>query len=499
MYRRSARIEGASQNGMIMKQACNKINRFVSTIAVTGLIGLFPTWVGGGQPHQDLLADIKAGRATFEQVLPWLDTDEPDLQRLLLQTVARKPEWERAAAQHLRNWLKDPQWTKERASLLTGLLQTFADQEEVQAIVARAIADSSTERRQRLQMLRCLARTRNDPLPGAWLEVLHGILKGKDELVCQEAVFTVKSKDARGFEAGLRRISEDENFPIETRVAAIEYLATRGPCAAAAFRQLRKQMKSQDRPLVSAAAARALGKSRLSSAQLQELVQDFSKIPASSIALLLPAFSKSKDSKVGLALVAALVRLPSNPLSVGEWDRALAGYPNELRRQVRRQRESLLAQNHEEWKNLMQVARESPVGDAKRGKLIFQSDRARCATCHRAASTGCAVGPNLSRIGVIRSRTDLLESIVIPDAYIAPEFRTYTVTTTSGRILTGQLLQETTTTILLRTISKARIEIERGQIEDLVLATTSLMPRGFEKVLTRQELSDVVEFLVNQR
>src|SRR5262249_42012716 len=100
---------------------------------------------------------------------------------------------------------------------------------------------------------------------------------------------------------------------------------------------------------------------------------------------------------------------------------------------------------------------------------------------------------------VIRSHADLLESVVFPDAYVAPEFRTYVALTDSGHLVTGLLLLETTDAIELRTSPGVRTRIARRQIEDIVPVGQSLMPQGLDKLMTRQELSDLIEFLASQR
>ncbi len=464
------------------------------------MIGPLAVRADADQPTPALLAEIEAGRARLDQVLPWLDAEQPDLQRLLLEAAWSRPDWGPAAVKQLRNWLTHPTFSADRDRQLTGLLQTFADQDEVQAVLAKAIADPATGQAQRLQLLQGLARTRLDPLPDAWLNVLRTVLTDEDRMVCQEAVFTVKMKDVDGCDSILRAIGKNGKYPLEIRIAGLECLASRQrACEPDLFGLLREQMTAGKQAPVKVAAARTLGASRLSDAQLAALVEDFSQLPAATISLLLPAFSKSKDAKVGMALVAALERLPGAGVSVGEADRALACFPNEVHVRFRPLREATLSRNRQDWGQLERVARELLPGDVRRGKLVFQSDKAGCTACHRAAGQGGAVGPNLSKIGVIRSHRELLESVLFPDGYVAPEFRTYLAATDRGQIHTGLLLQETTDAIYLRTAPRVRTPVARRQVEDFAPVAASLMPRGFDKVLSRQELSDLIEFLASQR
>ncbi|MEZ5973398.1 MAG: ThuA domain-containing protein, partial [Planctomycetota bacterium] len=68
-------------------------------------------------------------------------------------------------------------------------------------------------------------------------------------------------------------------------------------------------------------------------------------------------------------------------------------------------------------------------GDAQRGKDFFlHNETASCARCHAVDGLGEVppeVGPNLSSVGLLRSREDLLRSILEPAAEIAPGFELY--------------------------------------------------------------------------
>jgi putative heme-binding domain-containing protein len=184
---------------------------------------------------------------------------------------------------------------------------------------------------------------------------------------------------------------------------------------------------------------------------------------------------------------------------VGDLDRLLRDYPAEVIETARPLREKLLARGRDPREQLSKLATELPAGDAARGKELFFSSKATCARCHRAAGKGGTVGPNLSRIAVIRDRPELLESIVLPSAYVAPEFRAFVITTTDGGLTTGLIVQETSDAIYLRRGDAPPQRIARERIEDVMLSPTSLMPEGFDRALSRQELSDLVEFLANLR
>ena len=80
-----------------------------------------------------------------------------------------------------------------------------------------------------------------------------------------------------------------------------------------------------------------------------------------------------------------------------------------------------------------------------------------------------------------------------------PEYRAYAVTTSDGRLSTGMIVRETSEAVYLRTAQLAEIRIARQHIEEITPSKASIMPEGLEKIMTHQELSDLLEFLYSQR
>ena len=83
-------------------------------------------------------------------------------------------------------------------------------------------------------------------------------------------------------------------------------------------------------------------------------------------------------------------------------------------------------------------------GDPARGKEIFFGKRALCSACHRAGpEPGQGIGPDLRRIGEVRSQRDLLEAILAPSSSFARGFESKSVVTNSGRVISGVIRQKT--------------------------------------------------------
>ena len=137
-----------------------------------------------------------------------------------------------------------------------------------------------------------------------------------------------------------------------------------------------------------------------------------------------------------------------------------------------------------------------PEADAKRGAKLFSNrDKSKCITCHIKGKQGVRLGPDLTRIGAIRSERDLLEAIVYPSASIARYHEIVNVLTEDGRAVSGLLVKETVNRIFLASAAGVLQPVRIKDIEQARYASVSLMPEGLDKVLSPQEIADLVAYL----
>lgn len=134
------------------------------------------------------------------------------------------------------------------------------------------------------------------------------------------------------------------------------------------------------------------------------------------------------------------------------------------------------------------------TGDPVAGKVIFVKN---CAKCHMHSGEGNKIGPDLTGMAV-HPKHELLIHILDPSRSVEGNFRIYTVTTVDGLVLTGMLAGETKTSIELIDTEGKRKPIPREEIEELVAGTKSLMPEGFEKQVTPDDLANLLEFLTQK-
>jgi putative heme-binding domain-containing protein len=133
-------------------------------------------------------------------------------------------------------------------------------------------------------------------------------------------------------------------------------------------------------------------------------------------------------------------------------------------------------------------------GDPAAGKAVFTKV---CAKCHMHSGEGSAIGPDLTGMAV-HPKHELLLQIIDPNRSVESNFRTYTVVTNQGLVLSGMLASESRTAIELFNAEGEKKTVLREDIDELIASTKSLMPEGFEKQITETELRDLLEFMTQR-
>ena len=199
-------------------------------------------------------------------------------------------------------------------------------------------------------------------------------------------------------------------------------------------------------------------------------------------------------SKLSEELVA---RLEQNEIQPGEIDaatrqRLLNNSSDSLRRRARLVLgESPNADRQAVLREFQDVGK--LAGDATRGREVFSQ---KCSSCHVAEGRGHAVGPDLAALSD-RSAPGLLAAILDPSRAIEPRYALYQAITRDGRSYTGILAAETAAQIELVEQEHRRHVIPRDELEELASSAKSLMPDGFEKEISKQQLADLIRYVQN--
>jgi putative heme-binding domain-containing protein len=296
----------------------------------------------------------------------------------------------------------------------------------------------------------------------------------------------------------LRRLASDPVAGIALRVQALRALTRpQSPLAPDAFAMLLGELVPTHAATRRLTAVEILASARLTSEQfvrfIPALAGDVLVSPAVAVGSL-PAgklgIAESdtllnylrESSRSGWTLNEAQLAAVGQAVAgerTGEWQSALA----ELRRTVELQRQQLVT--------LEPLLR---AGDAERGRTLFTT-KAACAVCHRVAGEGGISGPDLTKIGAIRSGRDLIESLVMPSATLAQGYETYTATLDNGDTITGIRVRQADDSLVLRDLTGAETRLPAGPGVKLEQQKLSLMPEGLLATLSEAEIRDLLAYL----
>lgn len=152
--------------------------------------------------------------------------------------------------------------------------------------------------------------------------------------------------------------------------------------------------------------------------------------------------------------------------------------------------------------DLISLAADANQGDKSRGEKIFRE--ALCSRCHRFGNRGPYVGPDLTFVAGRFSRRDILDSIVNPSKSVAENYRSTTIQTIDGQVITGRVMpggdfrSERIKLVPDSLHPDQVVEIEKKTIEVHEPSERSPMPQGLLDILTREEIADLLAYLTGR-
>ncbi|MBI3858003.1 MAG: HEAT repeat domain-containing protein [Planctomycetes bacterium] len=445
------------------------------------------------------LDQMDGGNLTPDLVTPLLDPVDPALQQAALKVIMSHSGWSNEIYGLVKQWLGERSLEDDRQDLLKGVLVSFSRDAAMQDLMAQTLREDKASDTTRLLILEAMARALPERYPSTWLAEARWALEGRDERVVRQAIAVIRAAACADFDEAVLRLARDEARSPELRVEAIGTAAPRqAKMDAGLFRFLLACMDKDKAPLLRLSAAEAVGKSPLDDAQLNQLAGQVGSAGPLEMPRLIGVFERSKNAALGKKLLVALEKAPGfQSIPAETLRRVLKGYPDEVRAQAEPVVKKLEVDTAQMKEKLDSMASVLEKGDALAGREIFLGKKAGCTACHTVAGQGGKVGPDLSKIGSIRVGRDLLEAIVFPSATFARGFEPFLIRTKDGAIYDGLVSRETPDALYLFTAERVEKRIPRTSVELIQQSKVSIMPQGLDNQLTREEMRNLISFLVS--
>jgi putative heme-binding domain-containing protein len=125
-----------------------------------------------------------------------------------------------------------------------------------------------------------------------------------------------------------------------------------------------------------------------------------------------------------------------------------------------------------------------------------------CIACHKLNGVGQEVGPDLTKIDPKDAKPlAVLKKILEPSSRIKEKYESYSIEMQDGKIHTGMILEENAESLKLTEdpiAKKAPLVLKQSDIAVKKKLTTSIMPKGQLDQLTREEILDLVAYIVSR-
>jgi putative heme-binding domain-containing protein len=249
-----------------------------------------------------------------------------------------------------------------------------------------------------------------------------------------------------------------------------------------------------------AAAADAISQSRLNPIQLDNLCDALKAAGPLELNRLLPPFRHVKDEQLALKLLASLKDAAAlAALRMNVVRETLADHGPAVQQALAELETLVNVDAAAQRKRIEELLPNMSQGDVRRGHTVFHSSKASCSACHRLGYAGGSVGPDLSRIGEVRTERDLLESILYPSLSFVRSYEPVLIVTMDGRTVNGNVIEETAEEYVVATDADHQVRVPRDDVDEMHPSTVSTMPSGLDQQLTTEQLADLVAFLKSAR
>lgn len=451
--------------------------------------------------NEDLLLEELAASGFNKAILIALDQKGKDL--LTEEMIARYLVSQDSTETHTAVWIlkNHSDWSRSFITFLDAfsgeyrleeevlweLWPSFIDQQPVQRNISEKLTSGSEQSKLILSMLASFPPKEVGP---SLKTILRQYLKAKDIQAKEAALQVAIQLGTNDFNQELVNLAGEDTEKTSVRLTAYQGLVGQGEkVSEKEFQWITLQLLNKDRYSSHSSVLSIVKNMPMDRDRMQWILdQIFPELSTELIPSVLEIFEGVKQPEVLDQLEQQLLPRKEvwDHLSIGLVKRIFTDGNQVIIDSLERVQEFRLQKLESVENSLVQ-------GDVSRGRELFFG-KGTCGTCHAVAGEGGDFGPDLTNIGEIRSRHDILEAILYPATSFAREYETVSIKTASQQI-SG----------IIKSLEAGRYEIALGpgttqfvselDVVEQAPATQSLMPAGLENAMNTQELSDLMIYL----
>ena len=448
------------------------------------------------------LDQMPKGGMKADTVAAELASADPRLKEAAWWIAGRHPEWAETMTGFLRDRLTAKKFPAAEQDELARQLAKVANRGPVQKLLGEQLSDAKSTREARLTVLQAMAQSGVKLLPDAWVPGLTQVLTGEDADLVRQGIDTARmwrdpKQKGQKLAAPLAAVANNTKTPVGVRLSALAAvpggLSTVEP---AQLELLLAHIGPNHSVAPAGAAADVLSRAKLSKEQLHLLIPCLKTVGPMELDRVLEAVAGASDEAIGKELIGALRTAASkSSLRVEMLKPRLDKFGPAVQQEAESLYASLNVDAGKQKAQLEKLLQTVATGDRSRGQVVFNSQKAACFTCHAIGYLGGTLGPDLTHIARTRTERDLLEAVVFPSSSFVRGYEPVAVTTKDGKIFNGVLKKDAPDEILLVTGADQQARIAREEIDDMRPSQVSVMPAGYEQLLTTGELADLLAFL----
>jgi putative heme-binding domain-containing protein len=422
-----------------------------------------------------------------------LDADDPELAEVALRFVVSHPDADEWIAPDLMAWLSAPVIADARLQALRGFCLELSSGGETAKLLAAMLRHESPAVEK--VALDVIAARGTDLKAEDWLEAIDA---SWGESPSPSVLDAIKALGSDHFNERLMALAADRSRPLAIRLKALA--AAQGvELKGEVFEFVRGVLSDGgSSPAAKIQAAEMLAAGPVKAETLRTIAPLFGSVGPVELKILIGMLRRVRDVDAARSVALALAQSPVlASRQESHYRQAFSGVPPEIFEDIVRPAYAKATEMLEaKRRGLSGLAAKAAVsGDMDAGSDHFAAGKGTCIACHRVGELGRAIGPDLTKIGAIRTERDLLESILFPSNTLARDYETHVIETDEGRQILGLIESHTAEGLLIVDAAGQKVSVSHEHIAGNTTLEMSLMPMGLDQTMSEQELLDLVAYL----